>query len=493
MSEGLAALLGQAAQESDRPPRLLGVLSPGAASPDSNHSSVIRMPKEWIDSAKGRFQIAMSIAEIDQAMKKPVIALLIGGTEEDKATAVRCVRRSWPLLVFKGTGALADDLLSAKDAVNAGRELDKITDPSIREIVDIGTVRQIDIAGDTDTLKRLLMSPVQKPGDILEDAWSRYDDLDLAAVEKQRIFRRTQGTILILTVLAALIAILVKTAQTYQLLAPHDSRLQPYGTQIQQTYSILHIIMIVIPITISFLVALNARFREGNKWILLRAAAESIKQNIFRYRTRSGLYCDDRPSTISAPERLASAVADITSNLMQSEVNRTNLPKRVVTSPDRMRFLTPDEYIQERVQDQISYLVPKTQRLERQLKKLQIWILGAGALGTLLAAIRLDVWVAVTTAFAAALTNKLELEQVENSLVQYNIAIMNIQNIRSWWMGLSPWEKTRQKNIDLLVDQTETVLDHELSGWVQKVQSALDKLTEKESDADTAKASEKKS
>lgn len=67
--------------------------------------------------------------------------------------------------------------------------------------------------------------------------------------------------------------------------------------------------------------------------------------------------------------------------------------------------------------------------------------------GTLLAAIGGEVLVALT-ALAAAVTNKLEIGQVENSLVQYDMALSNLRNVETW-RGLSPWKRTRQKNIDL--------------------------------------------
>jgi Bifunctional DNA primase/polymerase, N-terminal/AAA domain/SMODS and SLOG-associating 2TM effector domain 1 len=182
------------------------------------------------------------------------------------------------------------------------------------------------------------------------------------------------------------------------------------------------------------------------------------------------------------------------------EVNRTSLPRvhqnAASKEPmqggkdsavdqarmmERVKFLNPEEYLRDRVDDQIDYFVDKTGRLSRQLKRLQIFIVVAGGLGTFLAAIGGEVWVALTTAVATALTNKLEIEQVENSLVQYNMALTNLRNVESWWKGLSPWERTRQKNLDLLVDQAETTLEHETTGWVQQMQSTLDKLTEKES------------
>ncbi|WP_263351948.1 DUF4231 domain-containing protein [Acidicapsa acidisoli] len=471
-ANGLAGLLGDAIDQVDLAPATLGILSPGTTAPAANHAALMRLPAQCANPGKARFLIAAGLAGKPPSARKLTIALLIGGSDSDKAIALRCARNCWPLLVMRNTGVLGDALLTAKDSVDAGGKLAEIADPDVREIVDSGMMRAIDFSADTDTLKRLLLGPIQKPGEILADAWSRYDELDKGAVKKQTWFRTTQIAILLLTVLATLMAILFSVIHG---LDPHKY------SWAQSAEGTLHIVMIVIPISISLLVGFNARFRDGNKWILLRAASESVKQHIFRYRTRSGAYSEDQCKTQSASTQLASNIRDITSNLGQSEVNRTNLAPQPIGDPQRTTFLTAEEYLRTRVDDQIAYFVKTTRRLYRQLMILQICILSAGGAGTFLAAIKLDLWVAFTTALATAFASKLELDQVETSLVQYNAALMSLRNIESWWKGLSPWERTRQKNIDLLVDQTETTLEHETAGWVQKMQSTLEKLTEKES------------
>jgi hypothetical protein len=386
-------------------------------------------------------------------------------------------------MILKGSGGLAEQILSAKNSIDAGGSLEQIIDPDTREIVETGNLRAIQIEGDTDSVTRLLLEPIQSSGEVLEDAWSRFDDLDLSAVDKQRLFRSAQVAVLLLTVLATVLAVVISLVKL------HDDGRHP---TIHSAQVALHVTMIIVPIAISLLVGFNARFREGNKWILLRAAAEGVKQHIFRFRTRSGVYSEDQCTSISAQVRLAANIRDITSNLVQSEVNRMNLPQRKVVDENRSKFLTPDDYISERLENQIDYFVNKTQNLYQQLRRLQFWILFAGGLSTFLAAIKLEVWVALTTAFATAFASKLEVDQVENSLVQYNTALMSLRNIESWWKGLSPWERSRRKNIDLLVDQTETTLEHETAGWVQRMQSTLEKLTEKESSAGQDNESTKK-
>jgi hypothetical protein len=399
---------------------------------------------------------------------------------------------------MQGAGGIGDTLVAASGPPAAdGTKPTAPAEPELQEIIESTTIYSFPLTANTDEIKRALVGPIQKPGDVLADAWSRFDLLDEAAKGKQGLFRSTQLWILSLTVVVTLLAILTQLSKKLpaQITLPWIGKFDPHHLQ-----NGLHLVMIIVPITISMLVGFNARFREGNKWILLRAAAEAIKREIFRYRTRSGLYSEAQCKLALASMKLAENIKDISGNLVQTEVNRTSLPRvdrnaegngRADAGKDsgadqtrmieRLKFLDPEEYLRGRVHDQIDYFVDRTGKLARQLKRLQIFIVVAGGLGTFLAAIGGEIWVALTTAVATALTSKLEIDQVENSLVQYNIALTNLRNVGSWWKGLSPWERTRQKNLDLLVDQAETTLEHETTGWVQQMQSTLDKLTEKES------------
>ena len=50
----------------------------------------------------------------------------------------------------------------------------------------------------------------------------------------------------------------------------------------------------------------------------------------------------------------------------------------------------------------------------------------------------------------------------------------------TWWTKLSPAAKRNPKNIDQLVEVTEKVLETELSGWVQRMENALEQLKAEE-------------
>jgi len=494
--EGLAAQMGEAAQQMDTGPALLGLLNAGTT-PDSNHENILPLQAEWGDQAKSRFLIIAELAKNDAALEKPVIAVLFGGGDEDKIAVQRCARRGWPVFIAQGAGGLGDTIIAAMATPADGTPAPVISDPDLREIVDTAIVFAAPLDGNVDDLKRVLLGPIEQPGDVLQSAWSQHDDLDLAAINRQDRYKNIQIALLSLGVFATLLA--VDAAGPGPIGKWVLQWFPPFAAQ--HYHLLLRGLLILVPIATSILTSYNSRFRDGNKWILLRAAAESIKREIFRYRTRSGEYSGARCVQTSAQIKLATNVKDITANLAQTEVNRSNVPHQSKdelakidpsnVDPLLLRFLGPEDYVTQRIEDQITYFVNKTGALYRRLKKLQLWSLLVGGAGTLLAAAQFEVWVAVTTALATAFLTKLELDQVENSLVQYNVALASLRNIECWWKALSPWEKKRPTNIDLLVDQTEKTLQLETAGWVQQMQSELDKLTEKEGDSSQGSASAK--
>ena len=471
-----AGLMGQAAADEDVTPPIIGIVPYGraVADIDSNHATVLRLPAEWTDTVKYAFQVIDAIAA--QAPESgQAIAVLFGGGDEEKRAVVRCSssRREWPIIVIKGSGGLADQIADAVTANNSGTP---ITDPDLRRITEDASIYTASIDGAVDDISHLILGRIAPRSEsaraVLEDAWTLFNQLDQAAVARQRRFRRLELALVWLAVAAALVAILTSTNSLPASWRAALGGYVPHGT--------LHVFVILIPIVISVIGAYNSYFRDGIKWILFRGAAEALKREIYRFRTQSGNYSDEKCGDTSREAKLAQRVGEISSQLEHSEANKTNLSPGSPPKPEQVTFIEPGDYLEHRVRDQIGYFRKKTIELARTLRLSQLGVFLVGGIGTLLAAIHLDIWVALATATVSALATKLQTDQVENSLVQYNQALAALRGIELWWTALSNWEKSRQKNIDLLVDQTERTLEAEMAGWVQQMQSALEKLTEKE-------------
>jgi hypothetical protein len=178
---------------------------------------------------------------------------------------------------------------------------------------------------------------------------------------------------------------------------------------------------------------------------------------------------------------------------MQTDVNLMALhPYRGAIPPTNMlaegddgfSFLTTDEYIACRLEDQLNFYRNRSMKFSRQLAYLKWLIYIVGGLGTLLAAIGLDLWIAVTTALATAFASYLNYQRTERTLMTYNQSATDLTNVQGWWLALSPEQQADQKNIDKLVNQTEQILKNEHAGWVQEMQDALAELRAEQTEDD---------
>lgn len=449
---------------------------------DPNHSHFVLVEgNEWGNETGVIYKLVSALT----SNKTPVVVLLVGGGAVSKNEALQAVRQSLPLFVVEGSGGLADEIATAW---KARPELPD--DPVMAEIIADGRIEFHQLNGPVEGAQRLILRELG--GDnVLLQAWERFADYDLTAIEQQHRFNWIQGIILTIGVLATALA-LIK-----EVWGPKDDVLPRYSS-----WWFIYYVLIVFPIALTVLITAASRFKQGHKWLLLRAAAEAIKREIYRYRARAGDYKEvftvvpqtpPAPGTTPPPppptpdQVLAQRVEDITRRVMRTEVNSSSLlpyDKSLGFPPnmgsdvgdDGFSVLTPDRYVQVRLGDQLNYYRSKAVKHEQRLRVLQWSIFIIGGLGTLLAAINQQVWIALTTALAAALTTYLGYKGIENTLMKYNQAATDLENVKSWWTALPAEDQANQENVTTLVNHTEQVLQSELDGWVQQMQNALAEL-----------------
>jgi hypothetical protein len=481
---GVMQIMGQSIADRGRKSSLLGVApagkvtypgGPSLASDDSvaldpNHSHFVLVDgKEWGSETETLFELAA-------AFNVPVLAILVNGGAIAKDELLQSVRQNWPVIVIEGSGRLADDVAVLK------KQPSQIEDPLLAEIVEEGDLRVFPITGALEDFERMLFS--QSPNlKLLHDAWQRFATYDANGGRLQKAFKNIQFWILALGLIAVFLAVFEKEGQE---LVRHQQMLH-------NALGWLRYPIIVIPIVTAILLAYYNKFRPATKWILLRGSAEAIKREIYRYRSRTGDYSKDRLTTNSRDDVFHERIEPVSRRLMQTDVNHGALkpydgplpPKEVAQeNDDGFSFLTPERYIELRLEDQLNYYSNKTPKLETQIKQMQVAILVAGGAGTLLAAIHAELWVALTTALATALTTWLASHQLDETLVRYNQSAADLANVRDWWTKLSPAAKRNLNNIDQLVEVTEKVLETELSGWVQRMENALAQLKTEEEKGD---------
>lgn len=483
---GVMELMGQAVADQGRKSILLGVAPSGkvtypegpeegsiegGASLDPDHSHFVLVDsKEWGGETEMMFKLAKSLSD-----KIPVVAILANGGDISRKEVLSSVRQGWPLIVIEGTGGLADDI--AHNFRERAKKI-PISENKMAEIIDEGDIHLFRLDGEVKDFKDVILRQLTI-NPTLKLAWERFAFYDTNAILQQKSFYKLQELILRLGIAATLIAITMTQLNLYDLVTP-DSWID----------YIFRTVIIILPITISILVAISAKFKEGNKWVLLRASAEAIKRAIFCYRTHTEINTDNNNSIGSPETRLALKVESASCQLMKTDVNMAGLKPYTGPIPPEMygaaanddgfSSLLPEDYITIRLGDQLNYYQLKTNTLEKQLRFWQWSIYLLGGAGTFLAAIRQELWIALTTAAVGASITFLEYRQVEFTLTKYNQTTTDLFNIKTWWTALSKNEKEDPENRNKLVIHTEKVLQSELGGWIQHMENMLTGLKTKQ-------------
>jgi hypothetical protein len=417
------------------------------------------------DSAEwgGETRLLIAVAE-ELAAGAPVVMVLAGGGEIARAEAHEAAIRRWPLFVIEGTGGAADEVAAILRANGSA-------DASLRRIVVDGDIRPFAAAEPGQLARQLVWELQDEP--VLKDAWRTFATYDQHAADLRRTFERFQTSILALGVLATLLALL-------------DNALG---------FAPLHWTVVAAPILISVVIALANRRAAGKRWVLLRAAAESVKGEIYRYRTRTGVYADrqlpgHRPAI--RPRVLAAQLDGIEAGLMQTEARRGTLTPYAGSLPPEMYGSARDDdglspldaarYLQVRIGDQLSYYHGRIRELDRRRGILQLVAVLAGGAGAILAAAGVEVWIGLTTAISGAALAYLAHLQVDNTIVAYNQSAGKLARLQREWTALGP-EKQDAAAKETLVTGGEAVLGTELGGWVQQMTQALDNLQAQQADA----------
>jgi hypothetical protein len=472
----LAALVGRAAAQNRSGVSVLGV-SPAArvAFPgppngldahgrvplEPHHSHIVLTPgTSWGAEIPTLVDLVMELAR-----SMPVVVVLAGGGAEARAALAQCAQQGWPVIAIEGSGGLADELARAGPERSGA-----IDDPVLAEIAADVQLRVLPSAGSVAALRRLLTRLL---GDDATLRWAEERRALYASNSRlqRAAFSRLQRAILYLGVFGTFLSL------AYASLTLN----RPPGAVPEWLRLVLHYVIVGVPIVTSVLLAGSLKLNAGDRWVLLRWSAEAIKSEIVRYRVRSGPYRERRPGQLPPEGLLAKKVKFISDQLMQTDVNVIGLeapsPER---SGNRSGPLSVEQYVVERLLEQRRYYREGAQRRARELQRYQWLILVVGAVGTGLAVVGLEVWIALATVLAVACATYLDYQQVERTVLLFNQAETELANVEGWWNALPPEEQAQARNIDRLVNETESVLAAENASWVQQMKNALAELRTKQ-------------
>jgi SLOG in TRPM, prokaryote/SMODS and SLOG-associating 2TM effector domain 1/Protein of unknown function (DUF4231) len=493
-SSGVMAITGAA--RASRPwtmPVLVGVAPAGLVSypeckPDGervpleeNHSHfILAQSNEW--GGETNLLIGLSAAYAAEGRTAVVLA---GGGRVSKSETLESVRRGWPVFVIKGTSGMADVLLELWEAYRIPHRrgaawlwprkfkyrrppsLFSIPDPELREIVSEGDIRPVTGLEPGQLARQIAWELQDEP--VLKDAWQQFATYDYLAARLRTAFTRFQEGILLLAVLSTLLALI----------------------QAQTRTTALHWVVVTIPILAAVLVAAAGRRAVGQRWVMLRAAAEAIKAEIYRYRAlMSGAdHKGSREEHARHQQDLAAQLDHIENRLMHTDASSGPLTPYDGPLPpgmygadrddDGLSPLDADRYLQIRIADQLTYYHGRIRSLSLRRNVLQLLAIAVGASGAILAAAGLYVWIGLTSATAAALLAYLNSLQVDNTIVTYNQSAAKLAGIERDWRALSA-SRLDSGAFEKLVSRSETVLTGELTGWVQQMSDTMNELKNKQ-------------
>jgi len=452
---------------------------------EENHSHfVLADSGEW----GGETGLLMTVAEA-LAGGGPVAVVLAGGDSVAKSEVREAVRHGWPIFVVAGTGGLSDELsqlwavyqgprrrraawlLPSRFRYRPLRSPSGITDPDLREIVVNADIRPIAAGTEPGQLTRQLSWELQDEP-ILKDAWQRFATYDQLATRLRRLFTRSQASILLLGVAGTLLALI--------------------DSEVKKTA--LHWAVVVLPIMVSVLVAVASRRALGQRWVMMRAAAEFIKAEIFRYRVLEPPAAEGQAKSPKAvnQQRLVAQLDDIEARLMQTEASSGPVTPYAGPFPPEMSGPSRDDdglsrlaaarYLHIRVDDQLGYFHRKVRALNKSRNVLQFLAVASGTAGAILAAAHLEVWIGLTGGASAAALAYLGYLQVDNTIVTYNQTAFRLTALERWWLALDGEEQTGTA-LDRLVTDCETALAAEQAGWIQQMNDTLEHLKQSEDSA----------
>ncbi len=305
----------------------------------------------------------------------------------------------------------------------------------------------------------------EKVTPILEVAWMRFAQLDAVSLKRSKAHLRLRRWVAALGILTTLFAIL---SQLYA------ESLPPLAGWI------LRLLFIVTPIAASILAAYVSQFYSTGDWLITRAGAEEILKEIYAYRT----ILQNTPTRRAWLEKRLEEIQRSVFRGMNGELllepfkgvlpptSRFN-PTYPNTDPG-FHDLTGDEYFKYRLENELGWHIREINRRQKERTNLKLYILIAGGLGALFAALGqpLTMWVALAAAFTAAFIGWQELRSLDLVVRNYSKVVLELNILFDHWKNLEG-EERNQTEFYKTVHSTEDILWGQNVEYIKSMQEAL--------------------
>lgn len=208
------------------------------------------------------------------------------------------------------------------------------------------------------------------------------------------------------------------------------------------------------------------QWKLGNErtqaWVLCRSGSESLKREMYRYRTQTGPYASAANRDVELLNRRDEILQKLTPYQQY-----TSDPQPATTVPGA---LDAGGYLDERItgpKGNLKFYADRSNLYAKRLEllnRVQMWlaILGAliGVAVTLSHNQAYGAWVAVITTISGALGTHLLAQRYEQLTISYRAAAQRLEG------ATARWQATNSNNLGDLVDGCESILLEENQGWI---------------------------
>jgi hypothetical protein len=378
----------------------------------------------------------------DAEVSVPTVMLVVNGGDSAKVDTLQAVRRQWDIIVLAGTGGLADEIDRAwrLKKTEAGEELDGIDsgvsvaedfDSALDEIVQFGSLNILNLFQDSvDDITRLLVSRFGGSNDmmsadagsgVLQTAWKMYGEFsETGRIEEQHYMLMQQFLVFLNVVTSFLLILRAQFMADGKFVDMSLTLMSREGTTIDtctnfdreegcagswevaehhlpvcfQSTDFLLVLVVVLPVIQGVLLATRNKFFHSSKYRTLRGAAEKVKKQIYEYRSRTGVYSNEKFRDSKLSECLLSTSALLTSTeaVTAALVDGNKHEAKWIFTPEgredalnithkedtALNLLEVDDYIAMRLADRQKYFMAQAAYLHKlqAVGNICVYILG---------------------------------------------------------------------------------------------------------------------
>ena len=384
------------------------------------------------------------------------VYILIGGDAKVSVLEIQqAVEEGRPVLVIEGSGGYADvicgmihrveEVVSAPSVDDYRSCLGAIS-PRTSSVISSGCITIVPKGTSSEMLEKMVEKALSYD-ETLHSAWKKYALWDYNSQYCRAVYLYLQMLVLALGIMTITLSIF----QTFlQLQYPIETGVKTQGASTKSTnslighiYTWLGLIVVILPVGLSLVEAIENKLNAGGRWVALRSATESMLREIYMYRTQVRNYSPDSVkrgakeevptekksekerekeeeeeeekdgsrlekkiqdhmgttdslSFRSKQEKLSQWIEHLIGELKESECANASLleysgplppPHILDAGDDGWKDLTPDEYVAYRLHPLISRYERAAKYYEISVSRFTLSNYFLGALGTLLAAL----------------------------------------------------------------------------------------------------------